>query len=285
MKVSQSSPDVRCQPAAVCGFTLLELLVVIAIIGVLAALLLPALAKAKNQARSTQCLGNLRQLTLCCHLYAGDNDDLLPPNDSVVTPDGTPNGQTIASGVSWCPDHPQTDTNAVNLESGALFTYNRSVAIYHCPADTATLQTTNGQPLTQLRQRSYNLSQSVNGYSAYLNNYADAANLPAFSSLSQIQSPGPSDLFLFIDELPATQYDASFGMPPKGSTNYQAWQNCWFDMPSDRHSQGGNLSFADGHIEHWSWQMAKVFTGYGQAVATAEMPDYARLQNAMKQPL
>ena len=178
MKVSQPSPEVCRQSAAGGGFTLLELLVVIAIIALLAAILLPALAKAKNQARSTQCLGNLRQLTLCCHLYAGDNDDLLPPNDSVVTPDGTPNGQTIASGVSWCPDHPQTDTNAVNLESGALFTYNRSVAIYHCPADTATLQTTNGQPLTQLRQRSYNLSQSVNGYSAYLNNYADAATCP-----------------------------------------------------------------------------------------------------------
>ena len=267
------------------AFTLVELLVVIAIIGVLAALLLPALAKAKDKARSAQCLGNLRQLTLCSHLYAGDNDDLLPPNDSVVTPDGSPNGQTIATGVSWCPDHPQTDTNTVNLARGALFGYNRSVAIYHCPTDTTTLQTTSGQPLTQLRQRSYNMSQSVNGFAAYLENYADAAGLPAFGRLTDIQSPGPSDLFVFIDELPATQFDASFGMPPKGSPDYKKWQNCWFDMPSARHNQGGNLSFADGHVEHWHWQTDQVFTGYGQAVTAAEMPDYVRLQNAMKQPL
>ena len=267
------------------AFTLLELLLVITSIGVLAALLLPALAKAKDKARSTQCLGNLRQLTLCSHLYAGDNDDLLPPNDSVVTPDGTPNGQTIAEGVSWCPDHPQTDINTVNIERGVLFGYNRSVAIYHCPADTATLQTTNGQPLPQLRQRSYNMSQSVNGFAAYLDNYADAASLPAFGRLTEIQSPGPSELFVFIDELPQTEFDASFGMPPKGSTNYQDWQSCWFDMPSDRHSQGGNLSFADGHVEHWHWQTPKTFTQYGQAVAAGEMPDYVRLQNAMKQPL
>jgi prepilin-type N-terminal cleavage/methylation domain-containing protein/prepilin-type processing-associated H-X9-DG protein len=286
MERTDSQIDER-KPRDICkeAFTLVELMVVMAIIGLLAALLLPALARAKDKARSTQCLGNLRQLTLCSHLYAGDNDDLLPPNDSVVTPDGTPNGQTIASGVSWCSDHPQTDTNTVNLKRGVLFDYNRSVAIYHCPADTATLQTITGQPLTQLRQRSYNLSQSVNGYSAYLDNYPDAANLPAFSKFTQIQSPSPSELFVFIDELPATQFDASFGMPPKGSPDYQDWQNCWFDMPSDRHNQGGNLSFADGHVEHWHWQTAKVFTQYGQAVAAAEMPDYVRLQNAMKQSL
>ena len=55
-------------------------------------------------------------------------------------------------------------------------------------------------------------------------------------------------------------------------------------MPADRHDQGGNLSFADGHVEHWQWKAPKVFTGYGQAVTAAEMPDYVRLQNAMLQP-
>ncbi len=265
------------------AFTLLELLVVLVIIGLLAALLLPVIGKAKERARSTQCLNNLRQLNLCIHLYAGDNEDLLPPNDSLVTPDGTPNGQTIAAGASWCPDHPQTDTNSANIERGALFAYNRSVAIYHCPADTATLQTTNGQPLPQLRQRSYNLSQSVNGFAAYLDIFPDAAGLPAFGRLADIQSPGPDGLFTFIDELPATQFDASFGMPPIGATNYQDWQNCWFDMPSDRHSQGANLAFADGHAEHWHWQSPKIFTQYGQPVLPEEKSDYSRLQNAMKQ--
>jgi prepilin-type N-terminal cleavage/methylation domain-containing protein/prepilin-type processing-associated H-X9-DG protein len=269
------------------GFTLIELLVVIAIIGILAALLLPAISRAKDSARSTQCLNNLKQLQICSHLYAGDNADFLPPNDSLVTPDGTPNGTTIASGQSWCPDHPQTDLNTSNLEHGVLFSYNHSPAIYHCPADNATVQTPDGQPLSQLRNRSYNMSQSVNGYSAYLNNIADyqeVGHIPAFSTLSQIQTPGPSDLFVFIDELADTESDSSFGMPPKRSPYFEKWQGCWFDMPADRHNQGGNLSFADGHVEHWQWKTPKVFTGYSQAVTAAEMPDYVRLQNAMLQP-
>jgi prepilin-type processing-associated H-X9-DG protein len=131
------------------------------------------------------------------------------------------------------------------------------------------------------------MSQSVNGYSAYLDNLADyqeVGHIPAFSTLAQIQTPGPSDLFVFIDELAATEFDASFGMPPKGLSFFQDWQNCWFDMPADRHNQGGNLSFADGHVEHWQWKVPKVFTGYGQGVTAAEMPDYMQLQNAMLQP-
>src|SRR6266481_3898696 len=84
------------------GFTLIELLVVIAIIAILAALLLPALSKAKEKALNAACLSNLKQLEVCWHLYAVDNRDLLTPNNSVVSisPSG-PVGD-IASGVSWC---------------------------------------------------------------------------------------------------------------------------------------------------------------------------------------
>jgi prepilin-type processing-associated H-X9-DG protein len=149
------------------------------------------------------------------------------------------------------------------------------------------VQTPDGKLLAQLRNRSYNMSQSVNGYSEFLNNlvnYQQASHVPSVKTLAQIQTPSPSDLFVFIDELPDTEFDSTFWIPPKGSPFFADVQNSWFDMPADRHNQGGNLSFADGHVEHWQWKTPKVFTERAQDVTAAEMPDYVRLQNAMLQP-
>src|SRR5215471_17025158 len=100
------------------AFTLIELLVVIAIIAILAAMLLPALTRSKEKALTTGCLNNLKQLQVCFHLYAADNRDILPPNNSIMGfSAGVESGQ-ISSGISWCPDHARTDTNAVDLQSG-----------------------------------------------------------------------------------------------------------------------------------------------------------------------
>ena len=263
------------------GFTLIELLVVIAILGILAALLLPVLSRAKDRALTASCLNNLRQLELCCQLYCDEFDDKLPPNNSIVNVSSSGAGSPLSQGVSWCPDtNARTELAPSNIVNGVLFQYNRSLGIYHCPADKSTLENPAGQKLGQLRWRSYNMSQSVDGYPEYLYQYFPYWSFnawPLWKFRSSIALPAGS--FVFIDELEDTILDAEFGNPPVGSWN----DGFWWDQPANRHNQGANLSFADGHVEHWKWKVPKIFHSWVQQVSPDEWPDYARIQNAMKQ--
>lgn len=248
------------------GFTLVELLVVIASIAILVALLLPALSTSKSRTQSIACLNNLRQLSTCWQLYAGDYNDLLVPNNNIAD---------SAPGPSWCQGTGILETNTTVIESGLLFRYNRSTALYRCPADVSTVVSLSGPPLSQLRNRSYNLSQSVNGApTSWL-----ATHIPNFDRLSGINGPNPSQCLVFIDENEATMLDTHFGMPTANYGN----TNQWWDMPSNRHGQGANLSFADSHVEHWHWTVPKIAQSNPMPVTTADRPDYNRVRAIIRQ--
>ena len=186
----------------------------------------------------------------------------MPPNNfvyDIITDKPIPGNE----GPSWCTNVAPFDPSPAGIQNGLLFAYNTSVAIYRCPADDSTVETFSGTKLPQPRVRSFNMSQSVNGLS-YAGQIAN--DIPHYAKFTEIRKPTPVGLLVLE--------------PDWWSAGY------WWDIPANRHNQGANFSFADGHVEHWKWKVPKIVTisrGQEQAVLSNEWDDYNRVEAGFRQ--
>jgi len=114
-------------------------------------------------------------------------------------------------------------------------------------------------------------------------------SLPSFQKESDINHPGPSHLFEFLDIYEPAILDSLFMIPPPGWRQIFGTSEIWWDLPANRHSQGCNLSFADGHVERWRWTTPKQWVGdlhhkvFGQDIAgDGDMKDFRRMQKSVR---
>jgi len=228
------------------GFTLIELLVVIAIIAILAAMLLPALSRAKARAQLTMCLSNLRQIQIAWFMYCDENNSKIPQNiasntghtasnplDPTAQP-GAPYACWVLGDVSVSPSW----TNDLLLTHGLIYPYLNSVNVFKCP----TAKTPSDQSV--IRNRSYSMNGWMNGINAW---NAQCVNFTKTTGISL----APNMAMVFVEENPGTINDGYWIQDLTKTTT-------WIDSPAHYHNNVGAMSFVDGHAESRKWTDANV---------------------------
>jgi prepilin-type N-terminal cleavage/methylation domain-containing protein/prepilin-type processing-associated H-X9-DG protein len=281
------------------GFTLIELLVVIAIIAILAAMLLPVLAKSKSKAQQIYCLNNGKQMSLSVHMYTGDFSDLLLPNEDTSTP---PNGHVwvwgdagVAGAQEFNPDVLRDPTRSL------LAPYTvKNISIYKCPADNRIGTYTGTDPASVGKKvpaaRTFSMNQAVGtacagwisgaGHSAtpplypvngpWLDNsHSHKANSPfkTFGKTSDFGKVSASTIWMFLDEDQYSLNDGGFGF---GMNTPE-----WIDWPGTYHNRGCGFAFCDGHSEIHGWKNGEtaVVGGNVSRRSVPPNPDWAWMRD------